>query len=151
MGFMTEIGILNDHWHRIKEDPEGFVAFINETMHSGSERGRGFYQTRVHASHHADDARLYFSEGNWFTSLNEYEIEEELRARIGETDDWVLDLYLSRIESARRMLDGAEQYVSYLKEVVPSEERPGGQEYVRYGNQHHNRAWKWWRRRKKKA
>lgn len=67
MGYMTEIGILNDRWDEIRKDPAKFVEQIYESSISfGRVPGCIIGQTTVAKTHHADDAKVYLSYQNSF-------------------------------------------------------------------------------------
>ena len=75
MGWMTEISILNDCADQIKKHPKQFAEEVYKRIGSvdiyGEEFGLGYCANgfTVKETHHADDARLYLSEGNMFTDL----------------------------------------------------------------------------------
>jgi len=69
MGYMTEVSILNDRWHEIRESPTEFVEQLYTSSVGGTSYRYGHYvigQTTVAASHHADDLRVFFSGRNSF-------------------------------------------------------------------------------------
>lgn len=67
MGYMTEIGILNDRWSEIRKDPAKFVEQIYQSsMSNGREPNYIIGQTTVARTHHADHLHVYYAHGNSF-------------------------------------------------------------------------------------
>ncbi|WP_348269727.1 hypothetical protein P8936_16390 [Edaphobacter paludis] len=67
MGYMTEIGILNDRWDEIRKEPAKFVEQIFESSVSGGRSPRYIIgQTTVAKTHHADDMKVYIAHQNSF-------------------------------------------------------------------------------------
>lgn len=123
MGFMTEISILNDAWHTIKEHPQEFIEKIDEGMRGDRIYARsGELDTSygiagyanpltVYPSHHADVERVYVAGGNSFTALDRYTLGQEYGNRLADKDDFIHDVLLQRIEAAERMLKEAKEFV----------------------------------------
>lgn len=67
MGYMTEIGILNDRWSEIRKDPANFVEQIYQSSTTyGRVPNYIIGQTTVAKTHHADDMKVYQAHGNSF-------------------------------------------------------------------------------------
>lgn len=67
MGFMTEIGILNDRWSEIRKEPAKFVEQIYESsMNMGRSTEWVIGQTTVARTHHADELKVYSAHQNSF-------------------------------------------------------------------------------------
>ena len=67
MGYMTEIGILNDRWDEIRKEPAKFVEQVYQSsISNGREPSYIIGQTTVSKTHHADDARVYLAHQNSF-------------------------------------------------------------------------------------
>lgn len=141
MGFMTEIGILNDCWDKIRKDPKKFVKGIDESMDRFAGERRPFVigQTTVHPSHHADEPRVYLAQHNSFYSLDEFSLEHHFLDDPHHVVDlkW-LDFWEQRVDRAIRMLQNTKRYIGYLKVGVLPDERPGGKNYERF-NDHHRK------------
>jgi hypothetical protein len=66
MGFMTEVGILNDRWDEIRREPAKFVEEIYDASMGYDGHRYIIGQTTVPPSHHADDVKVYYSGQNSF-------------------------------------------------------------------------------------
>lgn len=95
MGYMTEIGILNDQLDEIKDNPEKFVEGIVEKLLEG---GTIMAQATVIPAHHADDIRVLYSGGNSFFDAYPNRNWDERR----------LKLHLSFLKNMRNYLDLSE-------------------------------------------
>lgn len=129
MGFMTEMSMLNDDWHRIREsiikDPEAFCREIDVLMNGRaqyglqgedgrreylgsleSDRVKGHLYFEVYRSHHADDARTYVAYGNCFQVINKWLIDRTRRRENFE--------FLERM--AKIAKQDADELLKYIKE-----------------------------------
>lgn len=140
MGFMTELSISNDNWHRLKEmileDPKRFTDEIDVLMNGrpqyryepGADRpaylgskesdeihvpGTVGYST-VYRSHHADEAALYLAYHGSFQRLDKYTIQAEYGDRIENPhqDDRLLDILIERVEAAQEILRKSKDYLT---------------------------------------
>lgn len=67
MGYMTEVGILNDHWDEIRKNPAEFVEQIYQSSTSYGHSPRWIIgHTTVARTHHADTLHVYFAARNSF-------------------------------------------------------------------------------------
>lgn len=121
MGFMTEVSILNDSWHLIKENPDQLVAAIAHGLHEDvatthavhGKTGIHVNPITVYPSHHADDPRLYLAYRNSFISLDCYDVEREYGLRLVSTTSSLLDVLEHDVAVAE---DKLKRLKGFLKE-----------------------------------
>jgi hypothetical protein len=113
MGFMTEISISNDFWHEVRENPDGFLDWIQRGMnwsHNYDGPYYPWYGVKVQESHHADYAAVYIAWMNSFERLNRYSFEDELERAHDVSRS--LDFYERLLDEAERQIDSAREYVA---------------------------------------
>jgi hypothetical protein len=108
MGFNTAVLIYNDALHVIHEHPKEFVDNLFHQISRGDEDEIGTHNhanvARVMESAHADVSRLYFSQGNLLTDLDQ--------GRLEELDELHFGILQERVAQAGRMLSRAKAEVT---------------------------------------
>jgi hypothetical protein len=107
--------ILNDRLSEIERDPERFVREIGYNLGGGEIMA----QTTVLPTRHADEFRLYVSQGNLITEMSPYsEDTEDMITQTGTHGDHARSIMLERIEQARIYLDLLERKVVTAHKAV---------------------------------
>lgn len=100
MGYMTEIGILNDRWDEIRKEPAKFVQQIYEnSISNGRINSWVIGQTTVAKTHHADEMKVYIAYQNSFT---EAWPDRNIEIRLLEYHLKDLDLMISYLKASKK-------------------------------------------------
>jgi competence CoiA-like predicted nuclease len=110
MGYMTEIGILNDRWDEIRKEPAKFVEQIYDSSMSNGRTPQWIVgQTTVAKTHHADDWKVYLAHQNSFVEAYPDRDFDERRLKYHLKDLSIMKDYLKTCErETKRLLAKAE-------------------------------------------
>jgi hypothetical protein len=116
MGYNTTILVLNDALDVLEDNPKEFVEGMVSAIQEGRTRsipvGNHCNPVQVMHTAHADVPRLYFSQANFMTELNSYELEHTYF-------NYPEELW-KRLERAKYLL---KEYEKKLKEKYPKEKK----------------------------